>query len=44
MATIQRHQLLFLVGRVLVGGMYVGAGISNLLDLDGKAGTQRRRA
>jgi len=38
MATIQRHQFLFLVGRVLVGGMYVGAGITNLLDLDGKAG------
>jgi uncharacterized membrane protein YphA (DoxX/SURF4 family) len=38
MATIQRHQILFLVGRVLVGGMYVGAGIANLLDLDGKAG------
>jgi putative oxidoreductase len=38
MATIQRHQFLFLVGRVLVGGMYVGAGIMNLFDLDGKAG------
>jgi putative oxidoreductase len=38
MASIQRQQILFLVGRVLVGGMYLVAGIANLLDLDGKAG------
>jgi hypothetical protein len=29
-ATIQRQQFLFLVGRVLVGGMYLGAGLTNL--------------
>jgi putative oxidoreductase len=38
MVTIQRQQILFLIGRVLVGGMYVGAGIMNLFDLDSKAG------
>jgi putative oxidoreductase len=38
MATIHREQFLFLAGRVLVGGMYMSAGIMNLLDLDGKAG------
>jgi putative oxidoreductase len=38
METIQRQQILFLIGRVLVGGMYMGAAIMNLLDLDGKAG------
>ena len=38
MATIKRQQFLFLVGRVLVGGMYLAAGITNLIDLDAKAG------
>ena len=38
MATIKRQLFLFLVGRVLVGGMYLAAGITNLVDLDAKAG------
>ena len=38
MATIKRQLFLFLVGRVLVGGMYLAAGITNLIDLDAKAG------
>ncbi len=34
------HQtrIAFLIGRLMVGGMYVGAGMSNLTDLDGKVG------
>jgi uncharacterized membrane protein YphA (DoxX/SURF4 family) len=38
MATTQPHQIVFLAGRLLVGGMYLGAGIINLLHLEAKAG------
>ena len=31
-------QLAFLIGRLLVGGIYLWTGIDNLLDLNGKAG------
>jgi putative oxidoreductase len=34
----RQNQIAFLIGRLVVGGMYLSAGISNLLELDGKAG------
>ncbi|MEO7912404.1 MAG: DoxX family membrane protein [Roseiflexaceae bacterium] len=38
MGTTRWNQIAFLIGRVMVGGMYLGAGIANLIELDGKAG------
>jgi uncharacterized membrane protein YphA (DoxX/SURF4 family) len=37
MNTRQQH-LIFLIGRLAVGGMYLWSGIANLLQLEGKAG------
>ena len=31
-------RIAFLIGRLMLGGMYLGAGMSNLADLDGKVG------
>jgi putative oxidoreductase len=38
MGATRWNQIAFLIGRVMVGGMYLGAGITNLIDLDSKAG------
>ena len=38
MSTGHQTKLAFLIGRLMVGGMYLGAGMANLADLDGKAG------
>jgi putative oxidoreductase len=38
MDTNRQQQIAFLIGRVMVGGMYLGAGIMNLVELDSKAG------
>ena len=37
MATSRRDQVAFLIGRIVVGGMYASAGIANLFDLEAKA-------
>jgi uncharacterized membrane protein YphA (DoxX/SURF4 family) len=37
MAASRRDQVAFLIGRFVVGGMYVSAGVANLFDLDAKA-------
>jgi uncharacterized membrane protein YphA (DoxX/SURF4 family) len=37
MATSRRDQVAFLIGRIVVGGMYASAGVANLFDLDAKA-------
>jgi uncharacterized membrane protein YphA (DoxX/SURF4 family) len=34
----QRDQIVFLIGRLVVGGMYLWSGITNLVELDGKVG------
>ncbi len=38
MNTGHQTKLAFLIGRLMVGGMYLGAGMANLADLEGKAG------
>jgi putative oxidoreductase len=38
MGTTRSNQAAFLIGRVMVGGMYLSAGVTNLIELDGKAG------
>ncbi|MEP7189078.1 MAG: DoxX family protein, partial [Roseiflexaceae bacterium] len=38
MGATRWNQIAFLIGRVMVGGMYLGAGITNLIELEGKAG------
>src|SRR5215213_4809113 len=32
------NQIAFLIGRLMVGGMYLSAGVMNVIELDGKAG------
>ena len=34
----RRNQAAFLIGRLMVGGMYLYSGITNLIELGGKAG------
>jgi putative oxidoreductase len=34
----RRNQVAFLIGRLMVGGMYLYSGITNLIELGGKAG------
>jgi len=38
MGTTRLCQVAFLLGRLLVGGMYVSAGVANVIELDSKAG------
>jgi uncharacterized membrane protein YphA (DoxX/SURF4 family) len=38
MHTDSATRFIFLVGRLLVGGVYLGAGAANLIELEGKAG------
>jgi len=38
MGTTRLSQVIFLLGRLLVGGMYVSAGVANVIELDSKAG------
>jgi len=38
MSTRQLNSLALLIGRLLLGGMYLWSGIANLIELDGKAG------
>ena len=38
MSTGHQTKIAFLIGRLMVGGMYLGAGMANLADLDGKVG------
>ena len=38
MSTTRLNQGAFLLGRLMVGGMYVSAGVANMIELDSKAG------
>jgi putative oxidoreductase len=38
MDATRSNQAAFLIGRLMVGGMYLGTGVMNLIELDGKAG------
>ncbi len=38
MSAGHQTKIAFLIGRLLVGGMYLGAGMANLAELDGKVG------
>ena len=38
MDTTRWNQIAFLIGRLMVGGMYLSAGVMNVIELDSKAG------